>query len=99
VIIDPTFGQFFQGKWTELDGGKSQYEPFIGTYEEMTARVQQAIDRGLMKDFPPGSDAAAAIEAGWGIHKGRDEGFELSPHVGAHKDVVDAPARKELAQP
>lgn len=99
VIIDPTFGQFFHGKWTELDGGKSQYEPFIGTYAEMTARVQQAIDAGLMKDFAPGSSAEDAIEAGWGIKKGERDGFELTDKVGMHKDQLEAPAPKEHAQP
>ncbi len=74
VIIDPTFGQFFGGPMTQLPGGHTQFEPFVGTYQEMVGRVQQAIDAGLMPDVAPGTDPAEVLKSNWGIEKPSSKG-------------------------
>ncbi len=74
LILDPSFGQFFGGEPTRLSSGKNQFEPFIGTHEEMVAHVQEAIDKGLMPGVARGSDAAAVIQENWGIHAGSSGG-------------------------
>lgn len=43
VLIDPTFGQFFNGPTLRLKDGTSQFAPFIGTYEEMTGRLREIL--------------------------------------------------------
>jgi hypothetical protein len=43
LVIDPTFGQFFNGPTLTLKDGTSQFEPFVGTYNEMSARFTEII--------------------------------------------------------
>ncbi|MBA3464915.1 MAG: hypothetical protein H0T46_33585 [Deltaproteobacteria bacterium] len=77
TIIDPTIGQYAGGDIK--DGEKNQYEPFVGTYSDMVARVQKQIDDGQMPGY---SNAADALAKEWGIQGAPSgDGFTLAPTV------------------
>jgi hypothetical protein len=58
LIIDPTFGQMVDGK-----PDAKAAEPFVGTYQEMIARVSGLMQKGLFE----GTDPATELEKHWGI--------------------------------
>ncbi len=79
LYIDPTFGQFFNGAAVDLGGGHTQYEPFVGTYNELKARLGEGLKRGVVADIegevptePKALDAYVEkfIADNWGIKAG-----------------------------
>jgi hypothetical protein len=86
VVIDPTFSQMMKPPpgWDPkqpLPSGKLWFEPFSGSYGDMKARVQEAIDHGFMPDVPKGTSAEEVIRKNWGIEPGADGALKFGKDV------------------